>query len=576
MISARDRTVDGFPMMPLETPQHLASWYTPGMSDWLGDRLLMFDNTNAPSWELLRFRPEVAATPGFEGALRERVARLDRFHHRLFPAVRGVEDLGSRNGLALVSTYVAGRRLSDALERPRSATVAMRLIRQLTPALAALHEQGDTIAHGALTADRIVLTTDARFMIREHVLGSALQHLRLSAVRLWVDLGVVVSPTGEAVPRLDRRTDVIQLALIALSLMLGRRIAVDEYPNKVDSLLDHVANTSCRRSPLVFPALRHWLERALQLRGRPFESARDANDGFSDWHDESQGEDADFELPASSAPGGALQRAVAMAPPHAGVGFPRGPAPALSADVEEAESDDRWRADGIDRYAPVQIPADESSTGALEVFPFEEDPSAERARSRATYPPRTKNEADYPRITQRSHATGKRRAAPLVAPEPVVDRSWPLRSFATFWFVLAVGEAGVIADLLLFSIVRAAPRQHSYRRWQPSTGIRGKPSSAGIQPLSAEPTRGAHTASAAVGFAGALHSRGKPGGVDEAGCHGRSAPARRRGPAPTTNDAKYSIARQRWTGIRATTARKREPAVGDRTARFRRRAATGI
>ena len=36
----------------------LASWYTPGRSDGFGDRLLMFDNTDAISLELLRFRPE--------------------------------------------------------------------------------------------------------------------------------------------------------------------------------------------------------------------------------------------------------------------------------------------------------------------------------------------------------------------------------------------------------------------------------------------------------------------------------------------------------------------------------------
>ena len=446
MISAHDRRGDGF-STPLETPQHLASWYAPGVSDGLGDRLLMFDNTNAPSWELLRFRPEVAAAPGFEIALRERVARLDRFQHPSFPAVRSVEDLGSRSGLALVSTYVPGRRLSDAIERPRSATAAIRLIRQLTPALADLQQQGDTIAHGALTADRIVLMPDGRFMIREHVLGSALQRLRLPASRLWVDLGVVVAPTGDAIPTLDRRTDVIQLGLIALSLMLGRRIALGEYPNKVDDLLEQVARTSCRRSPLAFPPLRHWLERALQVKGRPFESAHDANEAFSDWSDEPQGEDADFELPASHAQDGALQRAAPSA--HARVGFLAERAPAPFTSLEQPEPNDRLSADRIDRYAPIPSPPSESSTGALELFPVEDDQSADRPRSRTTRLAAT-SLADSDRLSERFHTIEALPDVPLDAPRRIAGRSRPLRWFAAASFVLAVGEAVVIAYLLYF------------------------------------------------------------------------------------------------------------------------------
>ena len=54
---------------PRPAPQKpLASWYTQGLSDGLGDRLLMFDNSDAPSLELLRFHPHLAQVPGFETA----------------------------------------------------------------------------------------------------------------------------------------------------------------------------------------------------------------------------------------------------------------------------------------------------------------------------------------------------------------------------------------------------------------------------------------------------------------------------------------------------------------------------
>ncbi|HWW82774.1 MAG TPA: hypothetical protein VNZ26_04180, partial [Vicinamibacterales bacterium] len=72
---AHDSIVDRF-WQDGEPRQPLASWYAQGRSDGIGDRLLMFDNTSAASLELLRFRPEFAAAPGFESALRERVARL--------------------------------------------------------------------------------------------------------------------------------------------------------------------------------------------------------------------------------------------------------------------------------------------------------------------------------------------------------------------------------------------------------------------------------------------------------------------------------------------------------------------
>src|SRR6185503_10520448 len=87
-----------------DSPPPLASWYTEGSSDGVGDRLLMFDNSGTPSLELLRFRPEIAAIAGFEAALRSRVDRLHGFAHPAFTQARGVEHL-SRGALTLISTY---------------------------------------------------------------------------------------------------------------------------------------------------------------------------------------------------------------------------------------------------------------------------------------------------------------------------------------------------------------------------------------------------------------------------------------------------------------------------------------
>src|SRR5690349_4245434 len=99
-----------------ESRRSLASWYAPGFSDGLGDRLLMFDNTGAASLELLRFRPELTATPSFEDALRRRADELRQFSHPSVAKIRKVEWLGDGEGLALVSNYTTGRRLSEIVQ----------------------------------------------------------------------------------------------------------------------------------------------------------------------------------------------------------------------------------------------------------------------------------------------------------------------------------------------------------------------------------------------------------------------------------------------------------------------------
>jgi hypothetical protein len=267
--------------------KRLTTWYAQGHTDGLGDRLLMFDNTNAPSWEILRFKPALARDAGFEAALRGRVEALATFQHEAFPLVRPIKRLGHDEGLAVVSTYSGGAPLSEALKKPRSAEFALRLIRQLVPALAALQRLVPGMAHGAITIERINLAPDGRLMIREHMVGAALDHLEWPATKLWSEFGILVPRTSGAV-RIDERTDITQLGLVVLSLMAGRRIGPDEYPDKINELLDeltlknHWLNPS---NPAKFQALRLWLERALQVSGQSFTSAHDAQLALADLRD---------------------------------------------------------------------------------------------------------------------------------------------------------------------------------------------------------------------------------------------------------------------------------------------------
>jgi hypothetical protein len=489
MTIARDLIVDSF-SQPRETPKALASWYAQGLSDGLGDRLLMFDNTGGSALELLRFRREFAASAGFESALRERMEQLAQFTHPVFSTVRAVEDLGPGDGLALVSTYVPGRRLSEALGQVRSAAFAMRLIRQLTPGLAALQQQGEGIVHGALAAERIVVTADGQLKIREHVLGSAIERLGLPATRLWTDVGILVAPIDTALPRLDGRTDVVQLALIALSLMLGRRVGPGEYPKNVQALLDQVAETAGRRSQPLLPPLRYWLERALQVNGRAFESARDAHHGLGDLYDETQGLEAHRGVLAShaqSSPGTesaseALQSHASLrqprqdlplltvarvGPPAAIMAFSEESPPAASAPGVLAEAHDGWEDTRTEFLGPLRSSEWQTRTvGATDAGIAQERPPAVAAAvpSRVTgacedgpsassryidAPSRPMLDLQFDRQWERREALARDPDEASVGAFPRwAAKAAPLRWVTALTVALAIGEAIAINRLL--------------------------------------------------------------------------------------------------------------------------------
>ena len=246
---------------PSAPPDRLAIWYSQGLSDGLGDRLLMFDNTGAPSLELLRFRPELAARPEFEAALRQRVHRLRAFAHPSFALVRRVDHLEGDAALALVSNHTAGKRISELLTHPRAQALAFELVRQLSPALAALHAEGEGLTHGAIGPERIILTPERQLVIVEHVLGSALQSLKPTSDRL-AELGIA-TPAGSDGGRFDQATDYWHLALVASSLLVGRLVTADEFGSSVLPALDRLADADGPRSSGA-ATLRQWLEWAFE------------------------------------------------------------------------------------------------------------------------------------------------------------------------------------------------------------------------------------------------------------------------------------------------------------------------
>src|SRR5436190_5110275 len=256
--------------------------------DGLGERRCTSDPSGTGTLEVLCLKDDLTAVPSFEFALRERVSRLANFRHASYARVRSVDRLNDPNStLAIVSDHATGVRLSEMLatiERKGlvlEVSAALCLLRHVVPVVAALHEHARDIAHGALSAERVIITPKGRVVIVEHVMGAALEQLRFSHERYWKELHVAL-PRSAGQPRFDHRADVLQLGLVALALILGRPLQDDEYPMKIGEVVAAAWAITAGGSFEPLPAgLRAWLMRLLQLDVRAsFASAADARNDF--------------------------------------------------------------------------------------------------------------------------------------------------------------------------------------------------------------------------------------------------------------------------------------------------------
>jgi PEGA domain len=234
--------------------------------------------------EVLAFRDELTSVWSFEFALRDRVNRLATFQSEHFARVRAVERLGKGGAtLALLSDHVPGTRLSEILEQaetrllPIETNAALGLIRQLVSAVALLHKKAPDASHGAIGPERIIITPNARLVVVEMVLGAAIEQLHYPHEQYWKELRVPMPKTGTG-PQFDRRTDITQVGAVALALLIGRPLAIDEYPSRIGEMINGTWALSPTGAMEPLPvALREWLTRALQLDPRnPFPSALEA------------------------------------------------------------------------------------------------------------------------------------------------------------------------------------------------------------------------------------------------------------------------------------------------------------
>jgi hypothetical protein len=268
--------------LPPKSPATVAPF-----SDALGYRVLGFDKKSGDRLEMLRLRPQLASSPAFEAAVRERQRRLTDFRHAAFARVRQIDRPANQNAaLAIVSNYADGQRLSDFLRQTQTNGVAIELIvavcmlQQMVSAVAQLHAIGADVSHGALNPERLVVTPAGRIVVTEYVAGAGLAALALTPQQAWQDYRLALPPDGSEA--FTQASDVYQLGYLGLTLVSGKSIYDRQYPPPFATALRNAEEiTADGRTQALHPAIVSWLTRALRL-GGPFASAVDAQSSLDE------------------------------------------------------------------------------------------------------------------------------------------------------------------------------------------------------------------------------------------------------------------------------------------------------
>jgi hypothetical protein len=253
--------------------------------DGFGRRTRSVDLETGDDIELLDLSSSLVEHPGFVAALSERVVRVANARHASYARVRRL-DRPAADRLVLVSDTLPGWRLSELLRVAADerisieTTVVIGLLRQLLPAVALYARNNRESAIGNLAPERLVVTPQARLVITEHAFGPAIEKLNPGRDRLWREFRVVVSH-GNGLPRVDARADAHAVGVIALSLMAERSLADDDYPGKLQSLVEVLRERRDGATAPLTPGMEHWLLRALQLDSRAaFQSPQEAHLAF--------------------------------------------------------------------------------------------------------------------------------------------------------------------------------------------------------------------------------------------------------------------------------------------------------
>ncbi|MFN2447441.1 MAG: PEGA domain-containing protein, partial [Vicinamibacterales bacterium] len=254
----------------------------PLFEDGFGRRVLALDPDGGEPIERLSFSPALAQVDEFAPALGDLVSRYASARHASYLRVRRV-DRPDAGELVMVSDRVAGWRLSEVLRVSArehlkvDLSAVINVLRQLLPAVTLFSRHQKDLGIGNVAPERLLITPQGRLVIVEHLLGAALESLHYSRERYWRDLRVALPPA----PRISPRADATGIGLVALSLVLGRTLDEDEYPERLTELIESASETIDGTSRPLSAGFRSWLSRSLQIDVRTaFQSPREAQVAF--------------------------------------------------------------------------------------------------------------------------------------------------------------------------------------------------------------------------------------------------------------------------------------------------------
>jgi len=256
------------------------------MTDGLGRRVAATDAATGEPVEHLELVPELVLHTAFATALGERVARFAAVRHASYVHVLRV-DRPAIDQLVVVSDATRGSRLSDLLDAADAAgarpeiDAVVALVRQLLPAVALFSRHNKDNAIGTIAPERLFIVPPARVVIADAVFGPAFDQLRLTREDAWQRYRVAAPPT-EGFVTCTPRGDATALGVVALSMLLGRRLRDDEFPNQLAALVSAARERHGGEDHPLSAVFARWLRRALQLEGSGFDSPHAAQIAFEE------------------------------------------------------------------------------------------------------------------------------------------------------------------------------------------------------------------------------------------------------------------------------------------------------
>jgi hypothetical protein len=255
------------------------------MTDGLGRRVAATDPATGEPEEHLELATELVLHTAFAAALAERVTRLAAVRHASYVQVRRI-DRPAIDRLVVVSSATPGRRLSELLDASAAADrrpdieAVVALLRQLLPA-AALFSRNRQQALGTLGPERLFVVPPARVVIADAGFGSAIEHLQLTRAEAWQRYQLAMPPAeGFAVS--TPRSDATGVGVVALSMLLGRRLRPDEFPTALPALVSSARERHGDEDHALSSVFSRWLRRALQVDDGGFESPHAAQIAFEE------------------------------------------------------------------------------------------------------------------------------------------------------------------------------------------------------------------------------------------------------------------------------------------------------